>query len=145
MDRKLLPKLSVIRWKLVPGTHRIRGTLTKDKTRQYLHRYVLTLNRLYFPEVSFANGDWWDCRLVNLKPYDREEDGARRRRFKTAKNQKGVSFHKRVGKWTAMIRIHKKLHHLGYFKSAEKAADAYAKAWNNAHPDKPHIPLQSSR
>lgn len=108
----------------------------------YLHRYVLHLAKKYYPEVTFYNGDVHDCRLVNLKPYRREEEGATRRMFKNNSTQrKGVYWHKARKKWVAMIRTRKKLRHLGYFKTPDLAANAYAKAWNLAHPTLPQLPV----
>lgn len=42
--------------------------------------------------------------------------------------RKGVYFHNGIGKWTASIRINKKLTHLGCFDSFESAVDARKKA-----------------
>jgi len=38
---------------------------------------------------------------------------------------KGVSFHKRIGKWVAQIAVNRKAKQLGYFNTAEDARDAY--------------------
>jgi hypothetical protein len=142
IDRVFARKIRKVRWHFLPKGNRVRGFFGRTATRQYLHRYVLTLARLHFPEVTFANGDWWDCRLVNLKPYDREEDGAKRSLFKNSTSKlKGVSYHKRLKKWVAMIRVKSKLHHLGYFKRPREAAAAYAKAWNDSHPNLTPIPI----
>lgn len=131
-DKKYRTKILSVRWRFNPKTKRARGYFGKNKTRQFLHTYVLSLAKKYYPEVTFEN-DWWDCRLINLKPYDRSEDGARRRPFKN-KQRKGVIFHKRKKQFCSMIRVHGKLRHLGYFKTADEAAKAYALAWNAAHP-----------
>lgn len=40
----------------------------------------------------------------------------------------GVSWHKRVGKWNAQIRVNKSLKHLGYFLNEEDAAHVYQNA-----------------
>ena len=39
----------------------------------------------------------------------------------------------RSGRWTAEIRINKKIVHLGSFKTAEEAASAYSKAAIDTH------------
>lgn len=135
VDKRFLKALGMIRWRYVPDKQRARGFFGRGTTRQYLHRYVLTLARKYYPEVTFANGDPFDCRIVNLKPYRREEEGAMRNRFKNnTTRRKGVCFHKAKQKWIAMIRVHRKLIHLGYFDTADGAARAYTQAWNIAHP-----------
>tara|TARA_R110000868_G_C10315503_1_gene712566 strand:- start:4 stop:480 length:477 start_codon:yes stop_codon:yes gene_type:complete len=43
-------------------------------------------------------------------------------------NAKGCSFRKDVGKWTAYIRVKKKLKHLGFFELEEDAHQAYLDA-----------------
>ncbi len=137
VDRTFLTKLERVRWRYIPKRERARGFFGRGKNRQYLHRYVLFLARKYYPEVTFANGDPFDCRLVNLKPYRREEDGAYRRPFKNnSSRRKGVCWHKRRQKWTAMIRIRKRLRHLGYYDTADEAAAAYAKAFALARPNR---------
>lgn len=137
MDIKFRPKVRKINWKFDPKTKRCRGFFGKGTTRQYLHRYVLSLANRPYPEVTFDNGDWNDCRLANLRAYDREEDGARRKPFKN-RRRKGVSFHKRRKKnpWAAMIRTKGKLRHLGYFSTPELAAAAYDREFKLAHPNK---------
>lgn len=137
VDLRFLQRLITVRWRFVAAKQRARGFFSKG-TRQYLHRYVLNLANKYYPEVTFANGDPFDCRLVNLKPYRRDEDGARRKLFKNSTSRrKGVCFHKAHKKWAAMIRVHGKLRHLGYFSTADQAARAYEIAYALAHPNKP--------
>lgn len=126
-----------VRWKFDPLKKRARGWLTDEKTRQFLHRYVLTLARKRYAEATFANGNPLDCRLVNIRPYNRHDDGAARGLFKNSTTgRKGVSFHKGKNKWIAAIRVRGKLKHLGYYSTPEMAADAYYKAWRLAYPNK---------
>lgn len=42
--------------------------------------------------------------------------------------RKGVTFHKRVGKWAASITIQKHRHHLGYYSKFEDAVKARERA-----------------
>lgn len=142
VDLIYLKELVKIRWRYIAKNNRARGYFGRTKTRQYLHRYVLTLAKKYYPEVTFGNGDMFDCRLVNLKPYRREEEGAMRCKFKNNTSQrKGVCFHRRAKRWVAMIRVRGKLRHLGYFRTADEAAREYAKAWNLAHPTLAPVPV----
>lgn len=136
VDKEFLRPLGRIRWRHDAKRKRARGFFGRGTTRQYLHRYVLHLAGKFYPEVTFANGDEYDCRIVNLKPYRREEDGAFRRAFKNnTSKRKGVSFHKRKNKWAAMIRVNRKLLHLGYHDTADLAAKAYERAFRIAHPN----------
>jgi hypothetical protein len=133
-DKKFKSKVREVRWRYDEARKRMRGFFGRGKTRQYLHRYLLELAGKHYPEVTFANGDWYDLRLVNLRPYDRVEDGSNRKMFKN-RTKKGISWNKRVGKWAAMIRVRGKLHHLGYFTDPDIAAIAYHNAWKLAHPN----------
>lgn len=133
-DKKFSPKIREVRWRFDAKRKRCRGFFGRGKTRQFLHRYVLHLANRYYPEVTFSNGEWWDCRLVNLRPYDRIDDGANRRPFRK-RQRKGVIWHKRRKKWAAMIRVNGHLRHLGYYTDPDAAAKAYHKAWKLAHPN----------
>lgn len=137
IDLRFALRVRKVRWKYDPKKKRCRGWLTQAKTRQFLHRYILSLARKRYAEASFANGDPHDCRLANIVPYSRVDDGATRRLFKNSTSgRKGVSFHKRKKKWIAAIRVNGRLRHLGYFVSSRDAAAAYAVAWQQAHPNK---------
>ena len=146
VDKVFVPRLRSIPWTytvLRGGLCRARGYFGRA-TRQYLHRYILSLVRIHYPEVTFANGDEFDCRLVNLKAYRRYEEGAMRRLFKNSSTfRKGVCFRpgKTGKKWAAMIRVRGKLRHLGYFSSADRAAREYNLAWNIAHPSLKPLPV----
>lgn len=143
VDSRFVRRLRRIRWRYLPVKKRARGFFGKTRTRQYLHRYVLMLAKKYYPEVTFANGDPFDCRLINLKPYRREEEGAMRQLFKNSSTRrKGVTFNKRTRTWAAMIRTRGKLRHLGYYPDADSAANVYAEAWNLAHPTLPPMPVR---
>ena len=133
-DKKFRRQVDEVRWRYDPSRRRMRGFFGRGKTRQYLHRYVLELDGKHYPEVTFANGDWYDLRLINLRPYDKVEDGSNPKIFKN-KTKKGISWNKRAGKWAAMIRVRGRLHHLGYFSDPDIAASAYHRAWKQAHPN----------
>lgn len=144
VDRQFRAKLLTVRWRWLPRRQRFRGYFGHSRIRNYLHRYVLQLANRYYPEVSFADDDVFDCRLVNLKAYRRTEEGARRRLFRNSTSRrKGVTWHVRRKKWAAMIRVYGKLRHLGYYAKADDAAAAYAVAWNSAHPDQPQVPVKN--
>lgn len=134
VDLCYLQPVVAVPWRFLPAQQRARARFSR-KTRQYLHRYVLSLAKRHYPEVTFANGNPYDCRLHNLKPYRRSEEGAQRCLFKNSTSQlRGVSWHKTKRRWAAMLRHHGKLKHLGYFTTADAAAAAYARAWRAAHP-----------
>jgi len=98
-----------------------------DKKTMYLHRLILNApNEL---EVDHINGNSLDNRTSNLRFATRSLNEANK--GKPAHNTsgyKGVSYYKATGKYSAYIEVNQKKKHLGYFKTAEEAAQAY----NNA-------------
>lgn len=138
VDRKFIKHVVRKRWRYMRLTRFARAYFAAIKERKLLHRYLLELEDLRWPEVYFANGDFFDCRISNLKPYRHDEEGAQRKRFKNnTSGTKGVYFRKTTRKWQACIRVKGKLLHLGYFSTVKAATDAYSKAWALAHPGLP--------
>lgn len=145
VDDCFVTRVRNIRWTYVllrGNLPRARGYFGRGSTRQYLHRYILSLVKVHYPEVTFATGDPFDCRLVNLKAYRRYEEGANRCLFKNSTTlRKGVCFHKGKKKWVAMIRARGKLKHLGYFNDIDSAARAYNRAFNLMRPNLKPLPI----
>lgn len=52
---------------------------------------------------------------------------------------KGVSFHEKLGRYQARIRVNGKRMSLGYFKTAEEAGIAYATAARNYFGEFAHV------
>jgi len=127
-------------WRYVKRNDKAQATIKTGKPRVRLHRLVARYAGIRWQEMFFANNDPFDCRMANLVPYRRDEEGARR---KTYKNKtvpyKGVHLKKGTGKFGASLRHHGKLHYLGYFMTPELAAQAYRKAYKEAHPNAPEI------
>jgi hypothetical protein len=116
--------------------NRARATVKKGQARMFLHRYVALLARRNWIEIFFANNDPFDCRIDNLRPYRRDEEGARRKPFRSKRVKlKGVFLKRSTGKYGAAIRYKGKYHHLGYFATPEQAAERYRKEYNILHPN----------
>lgn len=78
-------------------------------------------------EIDHINGDRGDNRFVNLRLATRSQNNANIGvGRKTSSGIKGVSFHKRSGKWRARIMKDQASHWLGVFDTAEAASAAYA-------------------
>lgn len=136
VDPKMLKTLQKYSWCWVPRIRRAQAIVQKGKPRQLLHRFIARRCGYKWQEVFFDNGNEFDCRKVNLRPYRRDVEGARRKRYKNNKSgRKGVYFHKPSNKWAAVIRAHHKLKHLGYFPNPTAAGNAYAEAFRQAHPE----------
>ena len=93
-------------------------------------------------EIDHINRVKHDNRVTNLRSVTHHENS--QNQTKPRNNTSGfigVDFHKRSGKWRARIRIDGKLRDLGYFGTAEQAADCRRAAekiylpFRNAHAD----------
>ena len=134
IDRGLAKRVARYNWRYDPQSRRAKATVRCRQPRVMLHKFLTRLVGKRWQEIWFSNGNVYDCRIVNLLPYRREEEGARRRNFKGKKiPYKGVS-QKKNGKFVASIRVRGKLKHLGYFESSELAAQAYKEAFQMIHP-----------
>lgn len=67
-------------------------------------------------------------RLENLREATRSANMLNIHHSQGASGFRGVHFNKARGKYSAKIRVNYKLHHLGFFATAEMAAEAYRKA-----------------
>lgn len=93
----------------------------------YLHREIMKPPSGVF--VDHINGNPLDNRRNNLRLASRSENNSNRRKTKntTSSIYKGVSFNKKIKKWTAYISFNKKHEHLGCFNCETAAALAYDK------------------
>lgn len=105
---------------------------------EYLHRAVMArvLGRVLLrrEHVDHINGDPLDNRRTNLRLASPSEN--LRNRGKNSNNKsgfKGVCCFKPTGRWCAKIEVCGKIHHLGYFTTAEEAALAYDRAARELH------------
>lgn len=88
-----------------------------------LHRWVM--NATEGEVIDHINGDLLDCRKTNLRSCSIMENSRNRKISKNSSTgYKGVhTVYK--DRFRAVIRVNRKLHYLGYFKSALEAASAY--------------------
>lgn len=110
-----------------------------DGVKHYGHRLAWLYMTGAWPArlVDHKNGDTSDNRFTNLRSASNSENlwnrGATRA---NTSGFKGVTATKRLGRmWRATIKNGGKQRHLGYFKTKEEAADAYAKAAAELHGD----------
>jgi len=79
--------------------------------------------------VDHVNGNGLDNRRLNIRTASRAENNRNaKRRIDNTSGHKGVSFHRRLGKWQAYINYEGKRRSLGYFNVENEAADAYRAA-----------------
>lgn len=106
-------------------------TIRIDGINYLAHRLAFLYVNGEFPEnhVDHINGDRLDNKFSNLRFATHSEN---RQNSKLSSHSttmlKGVTFHKRVGKYQARIGVNGKRLHLGYFDTKELAYNAYCKS-----------------
>lgn len=87
-------------------------------------------------DIDHINGNTIDNRISNLRDVETAINCQNRRQARSGSKSGvlGVGWHKRVGKWSAQIRISGRSKHLGYFDTPEQAGLAYLEAKRCNHP-----------
>lgn len=101
------------------GFVRVNGT----RLRVYLHRYLLDAQPGQI--VDHIDGDPLNNTRANLRLVTRAQNQWNRKAQLNASGYKGVSWHRLNQKYYARIQVHNRRHFLGYFETAEEAAEAY--------------------
>ena len=100
-----------------------------------IHRLVFLMHNEYLQEfVDHINGNKVDNRIENL----REATASQSQHNKTTQKNnttgyKGVSLFKRTGKYRARVKINGKEVNLGYFDTAQEAAEQRREAVDKIH------------
>lgn len=100
------------------------------------HRLVWLYLYGEFPkgQIDHINGIKTDNRLCNLRECTQHENHKNVGiKASNTSGYKGVSFNKRLQKWTARCRADEKRHFLGYFDSAINASIAYERFAKQHH------------
>lgn len=108
--------------------------------KRYLaHRLIWVMTHGEWPgEIDHINGDRADNRLCNLRAVNRQENLRNlARRSDNTSGYTGVSYSKRDGVFIAYITIDGRAKVIGRYATADKAAEARAKAQSEAgfHPN----------
>jgi len=77
--------------------------------------------------IDHKNHDTTDNTDANLRIVTHQQNHFNR------SNVKGYYWYKRLGKWSAQIKLNQKIIHLGYFEKEEDAAAAYLEAKARLH------------
>ena len=102
------------------------------KRLELVHRVIWQMhNRDLLPGEEIDHKD--TCRLnnslSNLRLASRHQNGCNTNiPAHNTSGFKGVSLHKKTGRYAAYYKMHGKKHHIGYFSSAEQAHRAYSYA-----------------
>lgn len=103
-----------------------------DRRSISIHRSILSASVGYV--VDHINGDPLDNRKMNLRACLINENVRNRKLNSDNKSgYKGVSKHRKTGKWQADIRLNNRTKYLGLFASAVEAALAYNSAAKKYH------------
>lgn len=85
-------------------------------------------------QIDHINGDPADNRITNLRPATSAQNAKNIRKKKnTTSTYKGVSWHKKSGKWQAQIRVDGRSIYLGYYDNELEAHLAYCAAAARLH------------
>lgn len=134
------PDTGIFRWKISPNIAIKTGDVAGGITRQgylkiaYCHKNYLSHRLAWYmmtgewPNIAIdhINGDPSDNRWCNLRLATPSQNGANMKPF--GKLPKGVTFHKKTGKYQAQIKCNGRGHYLGLFDTPEEANSVYAAA-----------------
>lgn len=95
-----------------------------DSSSIYMHHLMVPVSDGL--TVDHENGNRLDNRRANLRAATRAQQQYNRGRgCNNTSGFKGVSFHRKTGRWRATIQLDGRHRHLGLFDDAETAARAY--------------------
>lgn len=129
----------IFRWKNPLSSNVIEGSIAGSFTKAgYIqisikgviykaHRLAWLYVNKVWPEfqIDHKNKIRSDNRYENLRQATHVDNNRNRTKHKSnSSGFNGVCFHKKSGKWMAYIKVDRKSIHLGYFESAEFAANA---------------------
>jgi len=104
--------------------HKDGAVRSTKATRIYMHRVVTQCPSEY--EVDHINHDRLDNRRVNLRVCSHSQNQCNSAKLSSnTSGYKGVSWHKKVGKWQSKIGHRGKSYYLGLFSDPVDAALAY--------------------
>jgi hypothetical protein len=113
-----------------------------------MHRLIMGLADEDPREVDHINRNTLDNRRSNLRAVDRSQNLQNQLGHRGASSRhRGVSFHKRTGKWQANVGLRGTNHYLGLFESEEEAshvAEAF-RIRNMTHNDTDRMSVREAR
>ena len=116
------------KWFINRSGYAIRHVWTGERNvTEHMHRVVIG-SACEGLDVDHINGDPLDNRRSNLRVATRSQNMANARPHIDGTGYKGVTFDKRKNKYFARICKNYKTRFLGYYATAEAAAEAYNKA-----------------
>ena len=113
-------------------------SITVDAGRYRAHRLAWLYHYGSFPngEIDHIDGNKSNNSIENLRDVSHAEN-MQNIKSVTRKNKDGLmgaTLYKRTNRWQALIRVNGKQKHIGYFKTAIEAHQAYIKVKRELHP-----------
>ncbi len=132
VDPDDLDRVSARRWYWKEGPYVV--TTLQRRVSTSLHRFVLGMERGDSRHVDHVNGNGLDNRKCNLRVCSPSQNQHNKRKQKNNKSGiKGLSWHKKTGKWRADVTINYKRVSIGVFACKLEATIALAKAREILH------------
>jgi hypothetical protein len=87
------------------------------------HALVFLMFHGHVPkEIDHINGNRADNRIENLRSVTRSQNQYNKRQQRNASGYRGVTWHKKTGKWAVRVGLNNKNKSLGYYDDLELAA-----------------------
>jgi hypothetical protein len=125
VDDSDLPTLLPFKWHTTSGGY---AATRMPGTRQYVYLHRLLLQAGPDDLVDHIDGNTLNNTRANLRIVDDCQNQWNRKAQANASGHKGVAWNPRKRKYYARIQANNHRHFLGYFATAEAAAQAYADA-----------------
>lgn len=118
-------RLSKFNWHYTTKGYAVRkSSVVGDLSQVFMHREILNCPKGKF--VDHVNRNKLDNRKENLRIADAKQNGANRDLLSNnSSGYIGVSYNKKMKKWSASTRVNCKQKHLGFYETKEEAAKAY--------------------
>ena len=116
-------------------------SITVDGHRHLAHRlaWLYVYGVLPHGDTDHINGVKTDNRIANLRAATRSQNMANLGALSNSKSGiRGVFYFPRTDRWRSSIRSNGRTVHLGYFATAEEAAQAYREAATRLHGEFAH-------
>lgn len=130
VDREDLSFVLCHRWNRVGRVYSVIQTRIWGRAVSLPQFLLENLDQMF----DHKNRKYWDNRKVNFRPATSAQNKMNQRKKKeNLSGYRGVSWHKRVGKWCVQIQVNKKKVNLGYYDKKEDAVTAFNEAVKKYH------------